>query len=108
MANLLSNAIKFTPEGGRVVVSMESVTDDGRDAVRVSVSDTGPGIPREMQARVFDKFQQADTLVRDKEQGSGLGLALVHEIIGLHDGKVGLESQPGEGSVFWFVLDVNS
>lgn len=105
MANFLSNAIKFTPAGGRVSVGLERVVIDGRDAARVWVSDTGPGIPREKQDKVFEKFQQVESLVREKGQGSGLGLALVREIIEMHGARVGLVSTPGEGSTFWFSIE---
>ena len=104
MANLLSNATKFTPPGGRILVSMEDVIEDGRPSVRVAVQDSGPGIPREMQDKLFDKFQQVDRLIKEKTQGSGLGLALVREIIAHHGGRVGVESEAGAGSAFFFIL----
>jgi len=104
IANLLSNAIKFTPEGGRVTLSL--ATEDGDDPgwVQVAVADNGPGIPRDEQAKLFDKFQQVDKLVRGKEQGSGLGLSLVREIVRRHNGEVGVKSEPGSGSEFFFRL----
>ena len=107
MANLLSNAIKFTPAGGQVRVSIEPVTENGKRAARVSVSDTGPGIRPELHGKIFDKFQQGDRLARVKERGSGLGLALVRQIIERHGGQVGLESEPGRGSSFYFLLPTN-
>lgn len=106
MANLLSNALKFTPDGGRVNVSMEKLDESGKSAVKVSVSDNGPGIPKEKQPQLFTKFQQVEGMVRSKEQGSGLGLALVREIVEHHGGRVGVESEPGKGSVFYFVVQV--
>jgi len=105
IANLLSNAIKFTPEGGMVKVAMETCRENENGAVKVSVSDNGPGIPKEKQGGLFNKFQQVEDLVKTKEQGSGLGLALVREIIGHHGGSVGVESEPGKGSVFYFTID---
>ena len=69
--NLLSNAVKFTPEGGSVIVSSARINGE----VRVSVSDTGPGIAAEDQARIFEEFQQTDARARQLE-GTGLGLAL--------------------------------
>ena len=100
LVNLLSNAIKFTPEGGRVDVGL----DVGGLGALVWVSDTGPGIRPEMQVRLFNKFQQGDRIAGVKERGSGLGLALAREIVLLHGGRVGMESEPGRGSRFFFVL----
>jgi len=107
-ANLLSNAIKFTPEGGKVKTMVEEIAFDGDLMVKVSVSDTGPGIPEDKRGRLFQKFQQIDNLVREKEEGSGLGLALVKEIIEHHGGKVGMESEVGKGSTFYFYLKVHN
>jgi signal transduction histidine kinase len=104
MANLLSNAVKFTPDHGRIQASAHTQMNGTRPAVVVEVKDNGPGVPPEMQNRVFEKFQQADKLVRDKMQGSGLGLALMRDIIELHGGEVGVSSSPGQGSTFYFTL----
>ena len=104
MANLLSNAIKFTPAGGQVRVAVEPMAENGKSLARVSISDTGPGIRPEVQGKLFDKFQQGDRLARVKERGSGLGLALVRQIIEHHGGQVGLKSEPGRGSNFYFLL----
>jgi len=104
LANLLSNAIKFTPEKGQVKLIAERISDNGNPAVKVSVSDTGIGIPESMQEMIFQKFHQAEKLVRDKEEGSGLGLALVREIIEYHGGQVGVTSNPGQGSAFYFIV----
>jgi len=106
MTNLLSNALKFTPEGGRISVDAEKLFENGNSLVKISVSDNGPGIPEDMQPRIFSKFQQAHQETRSQNQGSGLGLALVHEIIEYHGGQVGLESTPGKGSVFYFTLKI--
>jgi len=106
IANLLSNATKFTPEQGKISVNLEKISQDGKPMVKVSVKDNGPGIPIEMQAKIFDKFQQLDNPVQPKEKGSGLGLALVREIIEHHQGEVGVESEPGKGATFYFVLPI--
>jgi PAS domain S-box-containing protein len=108
MANLLSNAVKFTPGHGRIVVSGEMASRDGTATVKVAVADTGPGIPPELQDKLFDKFQQADKPAKGKSQGSGLGLALVRQIIDYHNGQVGLQSAPGQGSVFYFILPIEN
>lgn len=92
--NLFSNAIKFTPEGGRIDVSMKS---EG-NTVTVSVSDTGCGMDEVTIKRIFDKFYQGDT--SHSAKGNGLGLALVKRVIDLLNGEIIVESAPGEGSTF--------
>jgi len=104
VSNLLSNALKFSPEESTVIVSMEIVSEDGVRSARVWVKDNGPGIPEDQQAGLFDKFKQVEGLVRGREQGSGLGLALVREIINEHGGTVGVDSEPGRGSAFYFTI----
>ena len=95
-SNLLANAVKFTPKGGMVQLAMEA--HDG--LVRVSVSDTGPGIPGEQHERVFRRFTQ----VGASRGGVGLGLYIARRIVEAHGGKIGLVSRPGEGSTFFFTL----
>ena len=90
--NLLSNAIKFTPEGGRVSVSLER---EGTDAV-VTVADTGAGIRPEFLPRVFDRFTQADSSTTRAYGGLGLGLSIARHLVDLHGGTIAAES-PGEG-----------
>jgi signal transduction histidine kinase len=97
--NLLSNAVKFTPEGGEVVVATNRV--DGE--VRVSVTDTGPGIPPEDRERIFLEFQQTEIGVQQRE-GTGLGLALSKRLVELHGGRIWVESEDGQGSRFVFAL----
>jgi len=106
VANLLSNATKFSPESGKIFISIELAALDGQNGVKVSVKDTGPGVAKEMQEKLFNKFQQVDNIVKSKEQGSGLGLALVREIVEHLGGKVGVESEPGKGSTFYFILPI--
>ena len=101
--NLLSNAVKFTPAGGNVVVSSIPVNGE----VRVSVSDTGPGIATEDQTRIFEEFQQTDIGARQLE-GTGLGLALSKRLIELHGGRIWVESELGRGSMFTFALPARS
>ncbi len=108
VANLLSNAVKFTPDHGRIEASARTQVNGGRPTVRVEIKDNGPGISPEMQKRVFEKFQQADKLVRDELQGSGLGLALMREIIELHGGEVGMSTSPGQGSTFYFSIPLTA
>jgi len=98
--NLIGNAIKFTPDGGQVTVSARQ----RNGAIEVSVADTGPGIPAENLATIFDKFQQAVSTSSYRIKGTGLGLAIVKHVITSHGGKVWAESQAGQGSTFIFVL----
>jgi signal transduction histidine kinase len=99
--NLLSNAIKFTPEGGRIEVRAKPV--DG--SVEVSVTDTGVGIAPEDQEAIFEEFRQVGTADK-KVEGTGLGLALSRKFIGLHGGRIWVESQVGVGSTFTFTIPV--
>jgi signal transduction histidine kinase len=97
--NLLANAVKFTPAGGAVGVSAEQVNGE----VRVSVTDTGPGIAIEDHERIFEEFQQTDAGVEQRE-GTGLGLALSKRLVELHGGRVWVDSELGKGSTFVFTL----
>ncbi|HEX3662447.1 MAG TPA: PAS domain S-box protein [Acidobacteriaceae bacterium] len=98
--NLLSNAVKFTPEGGRVWV--ETVEDGG--FARITVGDTGIGIPAEEQENIFDKFYQVGNTTRGVREGTGLGLSITKELVQMHGGWLEVESAPGEGSQFIFRL----
>jgi signal transduction histidine kinase len=99
LSNLVGNAIKFTPAGGVVTVSAD--IRDGQ--VRFAVHDTGPGVPPEHLADVFDRFWQARA--RDR-RGVGLGLAIAKGIVEAHGGRIWVESIVGEGSTFIFTLPV--
>ena len=105
LINLIGNAIKFTPPHGRVTVSSGS---NGTDWVRVSVSDTGPGISAEERERIFDKFYQVAENGGPKPKGTGLGLAISKTLVELHGGKIWVESGPGCGSTFYFTLPVSA
>jgi two-component system, NtrC family, sensor kinase len=99
--NLLSNAVKFTPGGGCVDVASSRVNGE----VRVTVTDTGPGIAPEDHERIFEEFQQTDVGV-DEREGTGLGLALSKRLVELHGGRIWVESEPGQGSRFVFTLPI--
>ena len=100
MQNLLGNALKFTPSGGVISLSVEAT----EDMVRVSVSDTGPGIPKEYRERVFEKFGQVEAITRGQRFSTGLGLTFCRLAVDAHGGRIGVDSEVGHGSVFWFVL----
>jgi signal transduction histidine kinase len=100
LQNLLENAVKFTPEAGWIKVHARSLGD----AILIEVSDSGIGIHKEDQARIFEAFQQADSSLARKHQGSGLGLALSKKILELHGGRIWVESEPGKGSSFFMAL----
>ena len=102
MANLLSNGAKFSPAGS--IVSVEVCMHQGR--VRVSVCDKGEGVPAEFQGRIFQKFSQADASDTRQKGGTGLGLAITRELVERMDGKVGFESEAGEGARFFFELPI--
>jgi len=94
--NLLSNATKFTPPGGTVRVSL---TGDER-AVWVQVTDSGPGFPPDKAARLFERFYQGDMAENRRYGGTGIGLALVKELVELHGGSISAQSAPGQGATF--------
>ena len=96
--NVVNNGVKYTPEGGRVVLRLLV----GQDQYGVAVSDTGPGIPEEEQAKVFEPFYRAST--RGEVEGTGLGLALVKRVLEAHGGEVRLRSRVGRGSTFFLLL----
>ncbi|HEU4617037.1 MAG TPA: GAF domain-containing protein [Gammaproteobacteria bacterium] len=98
LSNLIGNALKFVSAGGVVTITAER--DGAR--VRFAVADTGVGLAPEDQARVFDRFWRGD---RRKERGAGLGLAVAKGIVEAHGGRIGVESSPGQGSTFYFLLD---
>lgn len=100
MDNLISNAMKFTPTGGNVKI----VADDMGDFVLVSVADTGIGIKKEDQGKVFEKFYQVDSSLTRQVGGTGLGLAISKSIIEVHGGRIWVESEVGKGSTFRFLL----
>ena len=100
LLNLLSNAVKFTPDGGKVEVSAKK----GGATLEVAVRDTGIGIAPEDQQAVFEEFRQVGRHYTNKNEGTGLGLALTKRFVELHGGRLWLESEPGKGSTFTFTL----
>ena len=104
LTNLVENAIKFTPSGGEITVSGVRVGD----RVRLTVADTGIGIPPEEQDRVFDRFYQVDSSERRAYRGTGLGLSICKHIVERHNGRIWVESDgvPGHGSRFHLELPI--
>lgn len=102
LVNLLDNAVKFTPEGGRVEVASSLEGDE----LHLSVRDTGPGIPLEHRARIFERFYRIDTARSRQLGGTGLGLSIVKHAAALHGGTVRVESELGRGTSFELSLPV--
>lgn len=100
--NLMSNAIKFTPAEGSIWVSAGRADGDG--FCRISVRDTGVGIPANQHEAIFDKFHQVGSTVRGVREGTGLGLAITRQIVEMHGGLIVVESEPGNGSCFTFSM----
>lgn len=105
--NLLSNAVKFTPSGGRVTLRAKAIKDRVRQMVQIDVEDTGKGISREDQARIFQRFVQLKNDQKLDIRGTGLGLSICKALVELHKGQLGLQSPPPgkpNGSLFAFTL----
>jgi len=102
--NLLSNAIKFTPSAGRVLITAKMLNDT---AIRISIKDTGPGISKEDQGKIFEKFHQLDGSITRKGEGTGLGLAICKQLADLLAASIHLESELGFGSVFSLDIPVH-
>ena len=102
LRNLVGNAVKFTPDSGKIIVIARSVAG----GIEIAISDSGPGIPVEDQARIFGRFQQLPSASGAGIKGTGLGLALVKHIVKAHGGRVWVESTVGQGSTFFVFLPV--
>jgi PAS domain S-box-containing protein len=99
LTNLMDNALKYTPRGGQVWVATREFSTNANRMLEVVVGDSGIGIPRDEQEKIFDRFYRGSNNTPGST-GTGLGLAIVQELMGQHGGKVTLDSTPGEGSVF--------
>jgi CheY-like chemotaxis protein len=106
LLNLLSNAAKFTEQGSITTVASLQTSPDGQQEVLVSVTDSGPGIAPEDQIKLFQPFSQVDGSLTRRAGGSGLGLSICHHLVHMHGGRIGLKSQVGKGSTFYFTLPV--
>jgi signal transduction histidine kinase len=103
MYNLISNAVKFSPPDSKVIVSM-ACPDEG---VRISVADSGPGIPEEFQDIIFDRFTQYDSSDSKRTGGTGLGLNIAKALVEKHNGEIGFNTGE-DGTTFYFILPAQS
>ena len=108
LSNLVGNAVKFTKTGSIDVRAVAESPGRGPVVLRLEVKDSGIGIAPESQAKIFDKFQQADSSISTRFGGSGLGLAIAREIVQFMGGRIGVESSPGAGSTFWFTVPLKA
>ena len=98
--NLMSNAVKYTPSGGKVWVEAAILGDH----VKLSVFDTGVGIPPDRAEKLFERFERGDDTYSRSQEGTGIGLNLTRHLVELNNGRIGVESELGKGSVFWVLL----
>ena len=103
VTNLIGNAVKFT-DSGHVLVDASGERAEGATRIRISVTDTGIGIPAAKLATVFEKFSQVDASSTRRHEGTGLGLAITSRLVALMGGEIGVESAEGRGSTFWFTV----
>ena len=99
LQNLMDNALKFTPPGGSVAIQLKNRPK----GVEIRISDTGPGIPESEQSHIFERYRKS-TSVENKKVGTGLGLAIVKKILEIHNAAIQVQSKPGQGAAFWFML----
>ncbi|MEM6424735.1 MAG: response regulator [Cyanobacteria bacterium P01_D01_bin.128] len=106
--NLLSNAMKFTGAGGRITLELSTLLEAGRDRARITVQDTGIGIREDQLGQLFERFQQADGSTNRSYEGTGLGLALVKELVEIHGGEIDVTSEYGRGTTFEVLIPLGS
>ncbi len=104
LANLLANALRYAPKGSATVAAVTVRVALVDDAVRVSVTDSGPGLTLAQQTAVFDRFWRSDAARSRERGGSGLGLAIAKGIVEAHGGLIAVDSEPGAGATFWFTI----
>jgi signal transduction histidine kinase len=106
MTNILTNAMNYTPKGGKITITSQTLDHEDCPGVSFSISDTGPGIPEEEQAEIFNRFYRGSTGRNSGVSGTGLGLSISRDIIKQHHGNIMLSSEPGKGTTFsvWLPL----
>lgn len=104
--NLLSNAVKFTPQNGKIDISLTTLRDGDNAILHFSITDTGIGIAPENQSRIFDLFTQEDHSIAERFGGTGIGLTISSRIIEKMGGELNVESEPGHGSRFFFTVEM--
>jgi signal transduction histidine kinase/HPt (histidine-containing phosphotransfer) domain-containing protein/ActR/RegA family two-component response regulator/HAMP domain-containing protein len=104
LLNLVGNAIKFTDKGGVTITVAADTLGQGEALLRFVIADTGIGIPAAARQRLFAPFSQADSSINRRFGGTGLGLAICRKLVELQGGNIGVDSEPGQGSRFWFTL----
>jgi len=102
VTNILDNAIRYTPEGGKIIVSIEK----GKKDIEVRIEDSGMGIPFNEQDKIFSKFFRSSNIRKIDTEGTGLGLYIVKNIIEAHEGKIWFESEEGKGTAFYFTVPI--
>lgn len=108
MSNLLSNALKYTPNGGTVSFDiLKQSSDESKEEILIKISDTGYGIPKDQQDRVFEKMFRADNIKQLDVSGSGLGLHIVKSMVDKFNGKIWFESEVGKGSTFYVTIPLS-
>ncbi|MCX6180723.1 MAG: response regulator [Bacteroidetes bacterium] len=103
LMNLLSNAVKYTPQNGKVQLEIEAINGD--ENIKITISDSGPGIPKNEQEKIFDEFYQSK--VNPNIEGIGIGLSLVKSLISLHKGTISLVSENGQGTAFTVIIPIH-
>lgn len=104
LINLVANAVKYTDDGEVIISVLPQKGKANGHAVRFAITDTGMGIAPEMHERIFESFTQTDEAITRRFEGAGLGLAIVKQLVELMHGEIGLESEVGKGTTFWFTL----
>jgi PAS domain S-box-containing protein len=102
VANLLDNAIKFTPSGGRITIALQR---EG-SSIKTSIRDSGIGIPPEKRSKIFERFYRIEWGLSSMQKGTGLGLYIAKNLIEMHGGQIGVNSEVGKGSEFYFILPI--
>lgn len=100
LINLLSNAVKYTPPGGSVAISAEKIADK----IKISIEDTGVGIPPHKLKKLFERFERGEDAYSRKQEGTGIGLNLTRHLVELNGGRIGVQSEVNRGSIFWVML----